>query len=186
MLYCFSLMARICANSDVWWSALPSCYVRWDEVSAILVNGHQGNEWQLWLLRQQWLWILMHGSLCKEDCFVCSFTIFFIAMWSVNELAIVNIIIVFVNCVVDYFFHTVDIPVHCGQIIICTTLFYHLPSVLQRCWLSGRKGKQAVKKWVVGCWHGYLSRARCRFAYGLADAAAHADIRKHSGGIRKS
>jgi len=26
--------------------------------------------------------------------------------------------------------------------------------------------------WVVGCWHGYLSAAMCRFAYGLADATA--------------
>jgi len=25
---------------------------------------------------------------------------------------------------------------------------------------------------VVGCWHGYLSGARCRFAYGPADATA--------------
>jgi len=23
----------------------------------------------------------------------------------------------------------------------------------------------ACKNWVVGCWHGYLSGARCRFAY---------------------
>jgi len=25
---------------------------------------------------------------------------------------------------------------------------------------------------VVGCWHGYMSGARCRLAYGLADATA--------------
>jgi len=25
---------------------------------------------------------------------------------------------------------------------------------------------------VVGCWHGYLSGVRCRFAYGPADATA--------------
>ena len=25
---------------------------------------------------------------------------------------------------------------------------------------------------VVGCWHGYLSGARCRLAYGRADATA--------------
>jgi len=25
---------------------------------------------------------------------------------------------------------------------------------------------------VVGCWHGYLSGAKCRFAYGPADATA--------------
>jgi len=47
-----------------------------------------------------------------------------------------------------------------------------LPSVLWRCWLGGRKGIRHVKNWVVGCWHGYLSGARCRLAYGLADASA--------------
>ena len=31
---------------------------------------------------------------------------------------------------------------------------YHLPSVLWRCWLGGRKGIRPVKNWVVGCWHG--------------------------------
>ena len=43
-----------------------------------------------------------------------------------------------------------------------------MPSVLWRCWLSGRKGIRPVKNWVVGCWRGYLSGARCR----LADATS--------------
>ena len=47
-----------------------------------------------------------------------------------------------------------------------------LPSVLWRWWLGGRKGIRPVKNWVVGCWHGYLTEARCRFAYGPADATA--------------
>jgi len=47
-----------------------------------------------------------------------------------------------------------------------------VPSVLWRCWLGGRKGIQPVKNWVVGCWHGYLSGARCRLAYGPAVATA--------------
>ena len=41
--------------------------------------------------------------------------------------------------------------------------------------LVGRQeGQPASKKktWVVGCWHGYLSEARCRLAYGPADATA--------------
>jgi len=38
--------------------------------------------------------------------------------------------------------------------------------VLWHCWLGGRKGIRLVKKWVVGCWHGYLSGARSRLAYG--------------------
>ena len=46
------------------------------------------------------------------------------------------------------------------------------PSVLWHCWLGGRKGIQPVKNWLVGCWHGYLSGARCRIAYGTADAIA--------------
>ena len=40
-----------------------------------------------------------------------------------------------------------------------------VPSVLWRCWLGGRKGNRPVKNWVVRCWRGYLSGARCRLAY---------------------
>ena len=47
-----------------------------------------------------------------------------------------------------------------------------MPSMLWRCWLGGRKGIRPVKNWVVRCWHGYLSGARCRLAYGPADATA--------------
>ena len=52
---------------------------------------------------------------------------------------------------------------------VCVQL---LPSVLWHCWLGGRKGIRSVKKtewWGVGtviC----LERARCRLAYGPADA----------------
>ena len=35
-------------------------------------------------------------------------------------------------------------------------------------WAAGR----ACKNWVVGCWRGYLSGARCRLAYGPADVTA--------------
>ena len=39
--------------------------------------------------------------------------------------------------------------------------------------LVGRQeGHPACKKRVVGCWRGYLSGARCRLAYGPADATA--------------
>jgi len=39
--------------------------------------------------------------------------------------------------------------------------------------LVGRQeGRLACKKRVVGYWHGYLSGARCRLAYGPADATA--------------
>ena len=35
-----------------------------------------------------------------------------------------------------------------------------------------QEGHPACKNWVVGCWCGYLSGARCRLAYGPADATA--------------
>jgi len=47
-----------------------------------------------------------------------------------------------------------------------------MPSVLWHCWLGGRKGIRPVKNRVLGCWHGYLSGARCRLAYDPADATA--------------
>jgi len=34
------------------------------------------------------------------------------------------------------------------------------------------EGHPACKNRVVGCWHGYLSGARCRLAYGPTDATA--------------
>jgi len=48
-------------------------------------------------------------------------------------------------------------------VIILTLLV--VPSVLWRCWLGGRKGIRPVKNWVVSCWCGYLSGARCRLAH---------------------
>jgi len=53
-----------------------------------------------------------------------------------------------------------------SSVVVCCSL--RLPSVLCRCWLGGRKGIRTV----VGCWHGYLSGARCRLACGPSDAAA--------------
>jgi len=47
-----------------------------------------------------------------------------------------------------------------------------MPLVLWRCWLGGRKCIWPVKNWVVGCWRGYLSGARCRLAYGPDDATS--------------
>ena len=48
-----------------------------------------------------------------------------------------------------------------------------LTSVLWCSWFGVRKSMLPVKKWVMRCWHGNLSAARCRwFAYGPADATA--------------
>ena len=65
----------------------------------------------------------------------------------------------------------------CCVVILCRLFYYFLltsclHSVLWRCWLGGRKGIWPVKNWVVGCWHGYLSGARCRLVHGPADATA--------------
>jgi len=38
--------------------------------------------------------------------------------------------------------------------------------------IGRQEGHPACKKRVVGCWHGDLSRVRCRLAYGPADATA--------------
>ena len=43
-------------------------------------------------------------------------------------------------------------------------------SMLSSCWLGGRKGIRPVKNCAVGCWRGCLSGARCRLAYGPANA----------------
>jgi len=62
------------------------------------------------------------------------------------------------------------------KIYLVFLLLHFVPSMLWCCWLVGRKGIWPVKKnWVVGCWRGYLSGARCRFAYDPADAAVNPD-----------
>jgi len=39
--------------------------------------------------------------------------------------------------------------------------------------LVGRQeGHLTCKNWMMECWHGYLSRVRCRLAYGAADTTA--------------
>ena len=57
-------------------------------------------------------------------------------------------------------------------IYVSLTCNFFIPSMLWRCWLGSWKGIRPVKNWVVGGWHGYLSGARCRLAYGPADATA--------------
>jgi len=81
--------------------------------------------------------------------------------------------------------HIITTTVHCHQPKPTTyeynhcLPFYHFfsflhyrPSVLWHSWSGGRKGIRPVKNWVVGCWHGYLSEAWCRLAYGPADTTA--------------
>ena len=41
--------------------------------------------------------------------------------------------------------------------------------MLWHCWVGLRKSIWTVKNWVMRCWHGYLSAARCMIAYRPAD-----------------
>ena len=66
----------------------------------------------------------------------------------------------------------IPVSCHCTDWKILQAVLWSLPSVLWRCWLDGRKGIRPVKNRVVGCWHGYLWGARCRLAYGPANATA--------------
>ena len=64
---------------------------------------------------------------------------------------------------------------HQNHVICCNVELMALlavPSVLWCCWLAGTEGIRSVKNWLVRCWRGYLSGARCRLAYGPADATA--------------
>jgi len=71
----------------------------------------------------------------------------------------------------SFWLHNLPYDLLC--IDVCTVcVSVGMPSVLWRCWLGGKKGIRPVKKWVVGCRRGYLSGARCRLAYGPADATA--------------
>jgi len=60
-------------------------------------------------------------------------------------------------------------------LLFSTNLFLSLIFILHVLWhcrLGGSKGIWSVKNWVVRCWRGYLSGARCWFAYGPANATA--------------
>jgi len=55
-------------------------------------------------------------------------------------------------------------------------IYYYLKNTVAFSALMLFVGRQewhtACKKLSGGCWHGYLSQARCRFAYGTVDATA--------------
>jgi len=89
-----------------------------------------------------------------------------------------------VNLVYDFPFIQQQIAWHCsslsihpavkawtGQLFLCLSRAVSAFSALTL--LVGRQeGHPACKKRVVGCWHGCLFGARCRLAYGPADATA--------------
>jgi len=64
----------------------------------------------------------------------------------------------------------------CKSFALCSTVplpSVLLPSVLWCCWLGGRRASGLYKNCVMRCWHCHLSAARCRFAFGPADATLH-------------
>jgi len=62
----------------------------------------------------------------------------------------------------------VSIHMNCSCILIAKKFVFSALTLL----VGQQEGHPACKNWVVGCWHGYLSGARCRLAYGPADATA--------------
>ena len=56
---------------------------------------------------------------------------------------------------------------------VCLSILSLVPSMLCSLLLWHQEEHLACKNWVIRCWRGYLSGARCRsFAYGPADATA--------------
>ena len=87
-----------------------------------------------------------------------------------------KILFVSVYCVHVALFAVIAVLWCAVSCTICVKYFKTLdllPSLLWHCWLSMRKSIWPVKNWVMRCWHGYLSGARCRWVVcGPADATA--------------
>jgi len=70
--------------------------------------------------------------------------------------------------------HELNQPRQMDKRVSFLSLFF-FTSVISLCLpllVEWHEGICPVKNWVVGCWHGYVSGSRCRFAYGPADATA--------------
>ena len=88
--------------------------------------------------------VLLRGCSCSVNCSHCSIN-HWTSIWCL--------------CTVDRYF--------ANLFQTCLIAFSALTLLVGR-----QEGHPACKNWVVGCWHGYLSGARCRRAYGPADATA--------------
>ena len=121
------------------------------------------------LLRKETAFILSNIR-AREDMVVISRFVFMLSVAGLSETVIVAMSVVIVLLAVI----TVSVVV----IVVCVRrrrrtaagterfllVYLHcfaVPSVFWRCWLGGRKGVRPVKNWVVRCWRGYLSGARC-------------------------
>ena len=130
----------------------------------------------LWLVNLVWLVMLMFVGRASEETWAWWLG----PCWSVWVTSASQSVL---NCAVvisEIHFDTGFVTWHFLKAIFHRAIVYHdsifaipsVPSVLWYCWLGGRKGIRPVKNWVVGCWRGHLSGARCRLAYGPADATA--------------
>jgi len=64
-------------------------------------------------------------------------------------------------------------PESCKMVVcVCGLWLTVVLDVQIKKYVGWQEGHPACKKLSGGCWHGYLSGARCRFAYGPADAPA--------------
>ena len=89
--------------------------------------------------------------------------------WPVPEFSGTCYLLLILYCLCCSYFESHFCFLH---VLLFTVSLSVLSSVLWRYWFGGRKGIRSVKNWVVGCWRGYLSGARCRLACGPADATA--------------
>jgi len=130
---------------------------------AVKTNVHSSCQQCQWLLAIKQLLMMMMIYHCRELCAIFFCLCFRCSVTSLLKCLTVNMLVMWLGlkfryvCVGDF-----------SSVYSCE----HVPSVLSHCWLGGRKGIRTVKNWVVGCWRGYLSGARCRLVYGPADSTA--------------
>jgi len=93
----------------------------------------------------------------------------------VNEPAAFLIVVLLVSagCEVDRVYHSFCLfcllPIH---LFVCLLIYLKVAFSALTLLVGQQEGHPACKKSSDGCWHGYVSEARCRFAYGPADATA--------------
>ena len=130
-------------------AAQPTASKHWRELLRLLnLFASKVNEWCLHRMAPE----VIACETTTEEPYTCSADI-----WSLGLIICCSLLLLFVLCGCQLFYS-----------FFLQDWLHSLPWVLWRCWLGGRKGIRPVKNWVVRCWHGYLSGARCR----LADVAA--------------
>ena len=127
---------------------------------------------QVWQARKLISWHRISSSTWRKVfCRKISFWTTFLDWWGLCVMQTLHFV---GQCFIVHHYNQASNCCSCflSRSVLYANAYLHLPSVLWRCWLGGRKGIRPVKNWVVGCWHGYLSGARCRLAYGPANATA--------------